>query len=34
MKDCETQQKANNPSMSKHDIKKYCKTQLEGSAPK
>jgi Spy/CpxP family protein refolding chaperone len=32
MKDCMTQQQANNPSMSKSDIKKACKSQLSNSS--
>ena len=32
MKDCVTQQQANNPSMSKSDIKKACKSQLSNSS--
>ena len=32
MKDCMTQQQANNPSMSKSDIKKACKSQLNNSS--
>ena len=31
MKDCEDAQKASNPSQSKSDIKKYCKSQLENA---
>lgn len=33
MKDCLAQQKANNPGMSKHDMKRACKNQLSGSSP-
>lgn len=36
VKDCMAQQKANNSSMSKHELKKYCKNQVEntsGSTP-
>jgi hypothetical protein len=31
MKDCEAAQQASNPSLSKSDIKKACKSQLENS---
>ena len=31
VKDCIAQQKANNSSMSKHELKKYCKNQVENS---
>jgi len=32
VKDCMAQQKANNSSMSKHELKKYCKNQVENSS--
>ncbi|HYL71156.1 MAG TPA: hypothetical protein VEY89_07640 [Candidatus Dormibacteraeota bacterium] len=32
LKSCVSEQRTNNPSMSKHDAKKYCETQLS-SAP-
>ena len=32
IKDCIAQQKASNSGMSKHEMKKYCKNQVEGSA--
>ena len=32
MKDCMAQQKANNSGMSKADIKKYCKNQVENAS--
>jgi hypothetical protein len=32
IKSCVSEQRTNNPSMSKHDAKKYCETQLN-SAP-
>jgi len=32
MKDCMAQQQANNPSMSKSDIKKACKGQMKDSS--
>ena len=32
MKDCMAQQKANNSGMSKSDMKKYCKNQVENSS--
>jgi hypothetical protein len=31
MKDCEAAQQASNPSLSKSDIKKACKSQLENA---
>ena len=31
MKDCMTQQRANNPQLSKSDAKKVCKTAVEGA---
>jgi hypothetical protein len=31
MKNCIAEQRTNNPSMSKHDVKKYCESQLNGS---
>ena len=33
MKDCMEQQHAANSGMSKRDIKKLCKSQMEGSSP-
>jgi hypothetical protein len=32
MKDCMTQQHANNPNLSKSDIKKYCMSHVESSS--
>jgi len=32
IKDCIAQQKASNSGMSKHEMKKYCKNQVEGSS--
>jgi Spy/CpxP family protein refolding chaperone len=32
MDDCMAQQRASNPSMSKHDMKKACKKQLESTS--
>jgi hypothetical protein len=32
MKDCMAQQKASNPGMSRHDMKKYCKGQISDSS--
>ena len=32
MHDCMTAQEANNPNMSKSDVKKYCKSHLESSS--
>lgn len=33
IKDCISQQQANNTSMSKHQLKKYCKSQVENGSP-
>ena len=33
MKDCMDAQKASNPSESKSDMKKYCKSQVESASP-
>ena len=33
MKDCMDAQKASNPSESKGDMKKYCKSQVESASP-
>ena len=33
MKDCMDAQKASNPSESKSEMKKYCKSQVESAAP-
>lgn len=33
IKDCMAQQKANNSGMSRHEMKKYCKNQVDGSSP-
>ena len=33
LKDCMATEQANNPSESKADIKKHCKSQVESSAP-
>jgi len=33
IKDCIAQQRANNSTMSKHELKKYCKEQLSGGSP-
>jgi hypothetical protein len=33
IKDCMAQQKANNSTMSKHELKKYCKNQVLSTAP-
>jgi hypothetical protein len=32
MKDCMAQQKASNSGMSKSDMKKYCKNQVQSSS--
>jgi hypothetical protein len=34
LKSCVSEQRTNNPSMSKHDAKKYCETQLNGAPQK
>lgn len=31
MDDCMAQQRANNPGMSKHNMKKYCKDQVKNA---
>jgi Spy/CpxP family protein refolding chaperone len=33
IKDCMAQQKANNSTMSKHELKKYCKNQVQSTPP-
>ena len=33
VKDCMAQQKASNSTMSKHELKKYCKNQVQSTAP-
>ena len=33
IKDCIAQQKANNSTMSKSELKKYCKEQVSGGSP-
>jgi hypothetical protein len=33
MKDCMAQQQANNTGMSKKDMKKYCKNQVNNASP-
>ena len=34
LKSCVSEQRTSNPSMSKHDAKKYCETQLNGAPQK